>query len=114
MWGKGKEERGAGDYLLTAHSRRGKPAEGPGDQKWPEVCKISREGGATLGRWTCRAKGAGTGCGSKRCPHSDRFCVLACFDDEERSESYAERVGRCPECGAWLDARALSAGAANP
>ena len=24
------------------------------------------------------------------------------FDDEKYSDTYSERVGLCPECGAWL------------
>jgi hypothetical protein len=30
------------------------------------------------------------------------FDVWAFFDDEEQSDTYSERVGLCPECGAWL------------
>jgi hypothetical protein len=40
-------------------------------------------------------------------PVADRFGVWACFDDEEQSATYAEQVGRCPGCGAWLNADAL-------
>ncbi len=42
-------------------------------------------------------------------PVADRFGVWACFDDEERSDTYAAQVGRCPGCDAWLNARVLSA-----
>ena len=33
---------------------------------------------------------------------ADRFDVWAFCDDEEYSDTCAERVGLCPECGAWL------------
>ena len=42
-------------------------------------------------------------------PVADRFGVWACFDDEERSDTYTEQVGGCPGCGARLNAHALSA-----
>ncbi len=71
-------------------------------------------GGRDNGAMDAMCQGCGHGLWVEEMPVADRFCVLACFDDEERSESYAERVGRCPECGAWLDARTLSSGAANP
>jgi hypothetical protein len=48
---------------------------------------------------------------AERMPVADRFGVWAYFDDEEQSDTYSERVGRCPGCGAWLDARALSVSA---
>ena len=35
--------------------------------------------------------------------------MRAIFDDEERSATYAELVGRYPGCGAWLNADALLA-----
>ena len=38
---------------------------------------------------------------------ADRFGVLACFDDDENSDTYSERVGRCPGCGAWVNAKEL-------
>ena len=37
----------------------------------------------------------------------DRFGVWVCFDEEEQSDTYAEQVGKCPECGAWLNTDAL-------
>jgi hypothetical protein len=40
----------------------------------------------------------------------DRFGVWVCFDEEEeQSDTYAgqEEVGKCPECGAWLNTDAL-------
>jgi len=46
-----------------------------------------------------------------KCAHSlwaekvfvaDRFGVWAFFDDEQHSDTYAERVGLCPERGVWL------------
>ena len=39
----------------------------------------------------------------------DRFGVWLCFDEEEeQSDTYAEQeVGKCPECGAWLNTDAL-------
>ena len=33
---------------------------------------------------------------------AESFSVWVYFDNEERSDTYAERVGLCPECGAWL------------
>ena len=51
----------------------------------------------------------GHGLWAEEVPVADRFGVWACFDDEEQSDTYAERVGRCPGCGARLNARALSA-----
>jgi hypothetical protein len=33
---------------------------------------------------------------------ADRFGVWAFFAEEEQSDTYSERVGLCPECGAWL------------
>jgi hypothetical protein len=51
------------------------------------------------------------GCGhrlwAEEVPVADRFGAWACFDDQERSGTYAERVEWCPECGAWLNMHAL-------
>ena len=33
---------------------------------------------------------------------AESYYVWAFFENEEHSETYSERVGRCPECGAWL------------
>ena len=33
---------------------------------------------------------------------ADTFEVWAFFDGEEHSDTYAKRVGLCPECRAWL------------
>jgi hypothetical protein len=33
--------------------------------------------------------------------------VLACFDDDENSDTFSERVGRCPGCGAWVNEEEL-------
>ena len=33
---------------------------------------------------------------------TDTFSVWVFFDDEEHSDTYAARLGLCPECGAWL------------
>jgi hypothetical protein len=49
----------------------------------------------------------GHGLWAEEVPVADRFGVLACFDDEERSDTYAERVGRCPGCGCWLNSEVL-------
>jgi hypothetical protein len=41
------------------------------------------------------------------CAGGDRFGVWVCFDEEEQSETCAElEVGKCPECGAWLNTMA--------
>jgi hypothetical protein len=44
------------------------------------------------------------GCGNplwaEDVPVGDRFRTRTCFGEEERSGTYAERVGRCPACGA--------------
>jgi hypothetical protein len=40
VWGKGKEEWGTGNYVLTAYSLRGQPAKVPEGEKWPEVRRI--------------------------------------------------------------------------
>ncbi len=53
------------------------------------------------------------GCGhrlwAEEVPVADRFGSWSCFDDEERSVTYAEQVEWCPECGAWLNAHDLLA-----
>jgi hypothetical protein len=51
--------------------------------------------------------GCGHGLWAEEVPVADRFGVWACFDDEENSDTYAERVGRCPGCGAWVNAEEL-------
>ena len=33
---------------------------------------------------------------------AENFDVWDFFDNEGRSDTYAQRVGNCPECGAWL------------
>jgi len=33
---------------------------------------------------------------------ADSFDMWAFFDNEEHSGTHSERVGLCPECGAWL------------
>jgi hypothetical protein len=33
---------------------------------------------------------------------ADNFEVWTFFDNEKQSGTYPERVGLCPECGAWL------------
>jgi predicted AAA+ superfamily ATPase len=50
---------------------------------------------------------------AEQMPVADRFGVWVCFDDEEQSDTYAEQVGRCPGCGAWLNAQALSLSVAH-
>ena len=33
---------------------------------------------------------------------AEHFGMWSFLDNEEHSDTYAERVGLCPECGAWL------------
>ena len=54
---------------------------------------------------SCRE--CGHGLWAEEVPVADRFGVWACFDDEERSGTYAEQVGRCPGCEARLNAEEL-------
>jgi hypothetical protein len=71
------------------------------------MCKTSRAEGATLGAMEVSCEECGHGLWAEEVPVADRFGVWACFDDEERSDTYAERVGRCPGCSARLNAEEL-------
>jgi hypothetical protein len=64
-------------------------------------------GAFTIMLWLLVAKSALTGCGHRRCGWGVRFGVRVCFE-EEQSDTYVEQeVGKCPECGAWLNTDAL-------
>jgi hypothetical protein len=39
---------------------------------------------------------------AEKVPVADSFSVWVFFANEERSDTYADGVGLCPECGAWL------------
>jgi hypothetical protein len=101
VWEKGKEERSTGDYLLTSRSPRRNPCYGPADAKWPEVCRTlahkGRDAGVPArfnGTMDVACPECGHGLRAEVMPVADRFRVWACFDDEERSATYAELVGR--------------------
>src|SRR5215211_8332172 len=52
VWGKGKEEWGTGDYLLTAYSGTRKPhtrENGPKGAERPCICSLWRSGGSAGG-----------------------------------------------------------------
>jgi len=66
-------------------------------------------GGRDTGAVDVRCPECGHDLWAEQMPVADRFGVWVCFDDEEQSDTYAEQVGRCPGCGAWLNAQALSA-----
>ena len=102
-----------GDYLHNARNPGSNPLEGPAGEKWSEVCRSLAYKGRDTGV-PARCDGAmdvtcpecGHGLRAEELPVGDRFGVPACFDEEERSATYAERARRYPGQGAWLDADA--------
>jgi hypothetical protein len=70
------------------------------------VQDLARQGRDTGAMELC-CEECGHGLWAEEVPVADRFGVLACFDDDENSDTYSERVGRCPGCGAWVNAKEL-------
>ena len=100
--GERERRRGAPGTILLPHVARGAtPAMAPRTQNGPKCAGRLRTKVATPGsrhdsiaRQTLLACECRHGLRTEESPVADRFRVWACFDDEERSATYAELVGR--------------------
>jgi hypothetical protein len=107
--GKGKEESGTRVSIHNAHKRTGKASLPYIEPEWLEVCRPfaqydpwrTERGMRTYVTMITRCESCGHKLWSEE---REVACIrfVLYFDDEERSNTYAEHVTECPGCGLSL------------